>query len=411
MTGSPVSEGSVTLHVNGSAADVWQELAQADSISDLLKSAHSMWCGLDCPRTTDCTFLHYPRATPAQAQAQTTRPRYNKDTAELFPLWGDAGYTPGVAQRHELNWWPLLEQAVARCELPNVGAQPYADFTHKDAASATEIVTYICRDSIQWTANWCGSLYRAHPTAIHYTAFSSSADDLRIPPLDLLSGRFSIYGHSGASMAAAMDEQGWGSDGVHAVLSLVREYIVQYAEKVDPRLYQTLTSAPGVWDATVFRGHTANAYGMALNLAHIQHSGPASFTWIMDSGICDCISMDLCKFALGIYHHDEFRPTRHSDHEQRRQRDYHSIYLDLLDDLVVTGAPEPLLQFAYAGFLFVPLQERYQERRTGRRLPLRPVIQQRLREVFGGTPQAPADPAPAWQLVSEHEPAVHGPAP
>jgi hypothetical protein len=99
--------------------------------------------------------------------------------------------------------------------------------------------------------------------------------------------------------------------------------------------------------------------------------------------------MDLCKSAMDVYRHDHHQPTAHDQHEQRRQAAYHSVYLDLIDELVTSGAPDDLVHFGRAGFLFVQLQERYHERRLGHRLPLRAELTTRLRDLFGTTPADP----------------------
>jgi hypothetical protein len=236
-------------------------------------------------------------------------------------------------------------------------------------------------------ANWCGSRYAEQSTGVHYVAFSTICDDLCIPPLDLVQGRFRLYGRTVADLAIALDEQGWGPSGALALLSLVRQYVVQYLEKADRGLHRRLNALTGVWDAVVYRTHTANCYGAALVVARVCDAGAATFTWLQDSAICDAISMDLCKIAMDVYRHDRHQPTRtDDDHEPGRRDAYHSLYLDLIDDLVTSGAPEPLVHFGRAGFLFVQLQDRYHERRIGQRLPLRPAITGRLEILFGDTP-------------------------
>jgi hypothetical protein len=225
---------------------------------------------------------------------------------------------------------------------------------------------------------------------VRYIAFSTICDDLCIPPLDLVRGGFRMYGRSAADLAAAMDEQGWGPDGPRALLSLVRQYVLQYAEKAHAGVHPRLNELAGVWDAVIYRTHTANTYGAAIVVARACETGPASFAWLMDSSVCDAISMDLCKSAMDVYRQDHHQPTAHDRHEARRQAAYHSLYLDLIDDLVAGGAPDDLVHFGRAGFLFVQLQDRYRERRLGRRLPLRAEPAARLLDLFGTTPADPA---------------------
>ncbi len=372
-----------------SAAAVCRELSRAATMVELLDATHAMWCGPACEQTVDCTFLHYSRTAPPRSPARSVRSRYNKDTADLFFLMGGEGYTSGAPHAHEENLWPMLRTVMARLDGPATSNQAYADWSGKQASSASELVTFACRDSIQWMANWCGGRYADQPTAVHYIAFSTICDDLCIPPPDLVRSRFLMYGRSVADLAAAMDAQGWGRDGVHALLSLVRQYIVQYVEKVDDGLHPTLNSKTGIWDAVIYRTHTANTYGAAIAVGRVCEAGPAPWTALMDSSICDAISMDLCKTAMNVYQFDNHPPTAHEHQERRRQTAYHSLYLDLIDDLVTSGAPDALVHFGRAGFLFVQLQERYHERRLGHRLALRPAMIASLTKLFGDTPTDP----------------------
>ncbi|MCS7483817.1 hypothetical protein ACFFQW_38410 [Umezawaea endophytica] len=358
-------------------------LARADTVTELLDLAHLLWCGPDCAGDQHCTFLHYSRSSPAPAMPRAVRSRYNKDTADLFLLMGGDGYTPQTSQAHEIEFWSLLRSAVNLLDRDTPARLHYTDWSKKSAHTASELVVHSCRDTIQWMANWCGACFADQPTALHYVAFSVVCDDLCIPPLDLVHGHFRMYDRSVAALATALDTEGWGHDGVHVLLSLVRQYILQYVEKLTSEVHDQLNLGRNIWDALVYRTHTANTFGAVIAVARLSKTGPATQTWLMDSSICDAISMDLCKSALDVYQHDHHRPTAHRTSERHRRTAYHSIYLDLIDDLVSSGAPEPLVHFGRAGFLYVQLQERYQERRTGRRMALRQSILSRLHHLFG----------------------------
>ncbi|MEU6313804.1 hypothetical protein [Streptomyces sp. NPDC047014] len=304
------------------------------------------------------------------------------------------GYQPGTPQVHELSLWPLLRQSITRTDAGATAALDYTDWSKKHAASATELCRYICRDVLQWMALWCGDRYDIQPAAVHYVALTSIVDDLCIPPLDLVTGRFRLYERSAADLAVALDHQGWGRHGVHAMLAMARQYLLQYAEKTHRALHPRLNDLESVWDAVIYRTYTANTYGAAIAIEQVCGQvcdlNEITWTWRMDSAICDAISMDLAKTAaLDIYHVDNHQPTAHAQHARRRETGYHSLYLDLIADLVATGAPDPLVHFGRSGFLFVPLVERYPERRHGRRHPLRPAMQTRLHELFGDTPTDP----------------------
>jgi hypothetical protein len=381
------------LHYKQSAVSALRELSGAKTIEELLESAHVLWCGPGCAQSWECTFLYHSRIAPTAAPPRSVRSRYNKETAILFPVMGGLGYAPGTSKAHEVNVWPFMQAIVVRTDAEGGANQDYADWSKKHETTAATAVSCACRDTIQWMATWCGERYDHQPVALHYIAFSTICDDLCIPPLDLVSGRFRMYGRSIGDLASAMDSQGWGRDGVHALLSLVRQYIVQYVEKVDfgwsparVGLHARLNEAAALWDAILYRTHTANTYGAAIVVGRVCESGPSSFTWLMDSAICDALSMDLCKSAMDVYQYDDHQPTAGTRDPQHREAAYHSVYLDLIDDLVFSGAPDTLVHFGRAGFLFVQLLDRYLERRSGYRVPIRPAMAARLRRLFGEAP-------------------------
>ncbi len=380
------------LHYRASAGEALAELAGCATTTELLVTAHRMWCGPGCRSTEDCTFLHYPRTVPLPGLPQVHRSRYNKDTAELYGLMGGAGYAVGTAQRHETDLWPLLLEAMGRADAGAGAAIDYTDWARKGDRSAAEVAAYACRDTLQWAAVWLGEEYARVPAYLHYVALSTVVDDLCVPPLDLVSGRFRLYGHSVGSVIAALEGEGWRHDAVHALLSLVRESVYQYAEKVDHAaaggagLHARLNDSAGVWDACVYRMHSANNYGCGVVVARVCGTGPVTFGWLMDSGMADAISMDLAKSALDVYRLDAHQPTAGPRPAGLRQQAYHSVYLDLIDDLVRSGAPEGLVHYGRAGLLYVQMMERYHERRLDHRVPLRPPMAARLRELFGEEP-------------------------
>ncbi|WP_147465207.1 hypothetical protein [Streptomyces sp. 1114.5] len=291
----------------------------------------------------------------------------------------------------------------------------YSDWAKKGDTTAAEVVAYACRDTLQWMATWCGERYASQPAVLHYVALSTICDDICIPPLDLVRGDFRMYGRSAADVVAAMDEQGWGHDAVHALLALVREYFFQYVEKLDHAptngqvgLHAQLNDSPSAWDASVYRMNSANNYGCSIGLARICDTGPASFSWLMDSSIADAISMDLAKSALDVYRLDVHQPTANQQLASRRQRAYHSIYLDLIDDLVASGAHDSLVHYGRAGLLYVPIMERYHERRLGSRVPVQPAVSAQLSSLFG---DEPVDPSTEQRYQAQRATAATGTQP
>ncbi|MDT0452732.1 hypothetical protein [Streptomyces hesseae] len=389
--GHPVSPDF--LHYRGTAVQALDELSQAQTLGQLLDRAHMMWCGPACEQTMACTFLHYPRVAPPPGTPRAQRSRYNKETADLFPLMGGDEYDPSSVKVHEVDFWPLLRAVAGQVGAGKGLPVDYSDWSKKGDATAAASVRYACRDAIQYMANWSGERYADSPVAVHYTAFAVIVDELCIPPLDLVQGRFRMYGRSAADLAQVMDEQGWGSDGPQVMLALIRQFMLQYAEKVehasDPgrtRLKAHLNKTPNMWDALIYRTHTANCYGVAIAVGRVLGSGPSSFTWLWDSSICNATSMDLCKHPIEIYGYDYQNATASPRFFHQRRTAYRSIYLDLIDDLVASGAPEALVHYGRSGFLFVQTQERYHERRASRRMPLTPAITTHLHDLFGDTP-------------------------
>ncbi|KAI0110916.1 hypothetical protein GGR51DRAFT_84596 [Nemania sp. FL0031] len=390
------------LHFKGSTLDAFDKLEAAQTNVELLDIAHDMWCGPSCTKAIDCTYLHFTRDLTNPQPARAPQPRYNKKTSALFSLMGGTAYTPGVSQVHETNTWSLLEPLLLRVDsLRNktglLGCD-YTDWSKKHDQTAEESMKYICRDSIQWMGSWVGVQYDKSSAAMQLIAFISIADDICIPPIDLVDGSFRVYRKPARDLFMELEQEGWGRDATHVLLAFVRQCFFQYAEKVDFNVegrvgvHSMLSRTCGMWDSAVYRTHSANTFTVAVVIARILSSGPLSSTWIMDSAICDAISMDLAKSALKVYQQDDHQPTAGSgevDSEQlvhQRNTAYHSIYLDLIDDLTFTGAPEPIVHFGQAGFLFVQMNHRYLERRAGHRFPITPHMESELQRLFGNSP-------------------------
>ncbi|MFF4955010.1 hypothetical protein [Streptomyces chattanoogensis] len=141
----------------------------------------------------------------------------------------------------------------------------------------------------------------------------------------MVRGHFRMYGRSVGDIGAAMDEQGWGHDVVHMLLTLVRQYLFQCAERLAHTpavgwagLHAELNKSSGVWDASNYRTHSATTYGCGIGVARLYDTGPASFTWLTDSAIADAISMDLAKAAMDVYRLDTHQPTANQQPTSRR---------------------------------------------------------------------------------------------
>ncbi|KAJ8130421.1 hypothetical protein O1611_g3209 [Lasiodiplodia mahajangana] len=390
------------LSFKGTALEAFDRLKAAQTNGELLSIAHYMFCSPSCLKGIDCKFLHYTRGSITPVPAQAPRCRDNKRTAALFSLMGGTGYIPGTPQVHEVNTWSLIEAPLAKVDSirDTVGLLDcdYTDWSKKHDQTAEDSIKRACRDYIQFMGTWLGAQYGTSPAALHLGVFTAVPDDICIPPIDLVNGSFCVNRKSVRDVFVDLEREGWGRDATHLLLVLIRQYFFQYVEKVgfdvegNVGLHSMLNRTAGTWDSVVYRTHTANTFTAAVLIARISSSGPLSNTWIMDSSICDAISMDLVKSALQIYQQDNHQPTAGSGEANReelvhqRKAAYHSIYLELIDDLVFTGAPEPIVHFGQAGFLFVQMNHRYLERRAGHRFPITPRMESEIRRIFGDSP-------------------------
>ncbi|WP_369392364.1 hypothetical protein AB5J72_35860 [Streptomyces sp. CG1] len=350
---------------------------------ELFELAHEMWCGPGCTRTTACEFLHYPRVPSKPGLLRVTRPPYNRGNAHLFVVAGGDRYLPGIPQLHEVNLWDHLPGILAR----DGTDVDYTCWSRKGDTSAADVIRYCARDAVQWAAIWCGERQPSHQAFLEYLLLNASADDLCVPPLDLVHGNYRVYGRTLADIVRAMDKEGWGYDAVLALLSIVRLYLFQYTEKLDHvagrGLCNGLRTVGGAWDAIMFHMMSGNTFGVGLGVASTMGAGPCRRSWLLDGGFGNATSMNLAKSLISVEGHDLHHPT---GDDAAKQTAYRSFYLDIIGELTASGAPEPLVYFARAGFDFVPLGDRYRERRRSERFPLRPAVAVELREVFGDEP-------------------------
>ncbi|KAI2620170.1 hypothetical protein GGS26DRAFT_314997 [Hypomontagnella submonticulosa] len=402
----PVSPDN--LAYRGSALDAFDELAGSQTSLGLFHAAHSMWCADSCSRDLTCPFLHYcrPGSGPPTVADRTRapRPRYNKHTANLFTLMGGDGYQTGISQKHQANFWPLCEDALRKVDQARKCGSllfcDYSDWTKKRDPCAQVTVQNACRDTVQWFATWLGTKFNATPLGSRIIAFTTMPDDLCIPPLDLVHQRFRMYGLSFRDLVGQMVAEGWGRDAMRILLCTIRQYFFQYIEKVDFEdtvngnggVHALISRTSEVWDSIVYRTHTANAQASSIVVGRATAS-TLSEDWLLCSNINNCISMDLAKSALHVYEQDNHMPTASFGPQRtqqgmqgQRRLGYHSIYLDLLDDLVDTGCPEPLVNFASSGFLFVQINHRYLERSLGHRIPIHNSMADVLGSIFGDKP-------------------------
>ncbi|KAI0850108.1 hypothetical protein F5Y00DRAFT_40581 [Daldinia vernicosa] len=397
-----------TLAYTGSALDAFEELAKTQTYVELLHVAHSLWCGPSCSRSIACKFLHYkmPESRAPEEARLVPSHRYNKCTANYFTLMGGEGYESGFSQEHQGNFWPPLEASLRRIDRAREKGGflfcDYTDWTKKQDTSAKQTAQSLCRDVIQWMAVWTGIDLKTSPLSVWLVAMLTSPDDICMPPLDVVHQKFRLYGRSLRNLVQAMVNDNWGRDATHVLLCSIRQLIFQYVEKVEFEggaksnvgIHAQMGGrhAEGIWDSIVLRTHTAGTYACMIIVSRIAGLGLLKENWVLGSSSSACISMDLAKSAARIYHVDNHQPTvsfgeqnMQPTLERRRKIGYHSVYLDMMDDLVNTGCPEPLLHVS-GTFVAVQLVHRYVERSLGCRIPIHPAMADALRSIYGDEP-------------------------
>ncbi|KAI1800190.1 hypothetical protein F4811DRAFT_50390 [Daldinia bambusicola] len=408
-----------TLAHEGTALDALEQLAKAKTYVELVHVAHSLWCGSSCSRDIECKFLHYKMPKPKAPKEPNlfSNHRYNKRTAKYFTLMGGEGYEPGFPQEHQVNFWPALESALRRIDQAR-GKKgkflfcDYTDWTKKQNTSAKQVARCLCRDIIQWVAVWTGVDLQTSPLEMWLTAMITSPDDLCVPPLDVVHGEFRLYGRSLRDLVGAMVDDRWARDATHVLLGFIRQLLFQYVEKAEFEgaangaagiHAKTGRYADAVWDSVVLRTHTAGTYACMVVISRMAGLGPLEESWVLGSSANSCISMDLAKSAARIYHVDNHQPTlsfgvqdkdkggtqrqqqEPTSTERRRKVGYHSVYLDMMDDLVGADCPELLLHAA-GTFLGVQLVHRYWERSLGYRIPIHPAMADAISSIYGDDP-------------------------
>lgn len=226
-----------------------------------------------------------------------------------------------------------------------------------------------------------------------YVAFSTIADDVLIPPADLVSGRFRFLGHSMSDiMAGLQHEEDVSADGVaYMTHCLIREYLLQYLEKIDPAIHEMLAGQTSAM--TQFRVFTANNFGAAvcvLTARGVPFPGVDDLAVEM-SGVGDALSMDMGKEALGVLQGEPTESTvagagvgsgagagREQDRNRQKQ-ELRWVYARCLEQLDRCPTASLLRQYATSGYYFVPLMDRYRERVRYVRVSLRPAQWEMLR--------------------------------
>jgi hypothetical protein len=297
----------------------------------------------------------------------------NEDTMLLFSAMGDTCAPPcsckGIVElcRHIDDY---IQTA------PSTHSNDFSIHTGKGDESVDEVCRYAMRDSLQWWANWHGSLDN-HYWKHLYIAFSTISDDVMIPPQYLIDGSFQLLGNSLSDLLAGLHSEKVHPDDVTFMEKcLLRQYILQYLEKVDPRLRARVLSNSTLM--TQFRTITANTHGAAVALlaARDTRSLGTADTAVEMASMCDALSMDIAKEALGVLQGEETE-TVAGDRTQLK-RELRWLYVRCLESLDSHSSAPLLRRFATSGLHFVPIMDRYRERLAGMRFPLSIPLRRRV---------------------------------
>ncbi|KAJ7856993.1 hypothetical protein B0H13DRAFT_2357139 [Mycena leptocephala] len=225
----------------------------------------------------------------------------------------------------------------------------YKIFSRKDETSVEETRKYAMRDALQWWVTWHdGCLSRKDYWKHLYVGFGTVCDDILIPTEHLVDGIFRFLGHTLSEMC------------------LWRQFVVQYIEKIDPKLRELLLERTHVMSQIhVVTGNTHGCAALVLAARGVACNDIGDPVVEMAAYGCS-VSLTLGKECLGILKGEPTETTEARD-RNRLDAELRWVYARSMDQLDTHEGARYLRRYASAGFLFVALDDRCQERREGRR--------------------------------------------
>lgn len=271
----------------------------------------------------------------------------------------------------------------------------YGIYSRKDEIVPEETCMYTMRDSLQWWIHWLGGLNReAHFWLQMYVGFSTIPDDLLIPPTHLVDGTFRYLGHTVHEMFDGMKAQGVSAaDCEYMYMCLLREYVVQYLEKVDDGLRRILLEKMIVM--AQFRIISGNTPGCAIailaarGIAFIGSENEKTLDIVAEMGSYgDALSLDMAKEATGILQGEPTESVAGKDRAllSAELRWLHARCNAILD---AQDGGEYMKRYATSGFHFVPTMDRYLERHDLKRRKMTPQMQELLETHYRVGPSVP----------------------
>jgi hypothetical protein len=318
----------------------------------------------------------------------------------LFSAIGDTSKPPCTCDSMDALCWHIHDFIRAS---PDQRTEDYSLHSGKTDQTAQEVCQFAMRDALQWWTLWHGSLEH-HQWKHLYLAFCTISDDLVIPPQDLVNGSFRLLGHTLADVLSGLRAEHVHPDDVRLLEMLIwRQYIIQYLEKVDASLRPLLLGKTTMM--TQFRVMTAGVHNVAIILlaARGARSRGRTDAAVEMAAICDCLSMDIAKEALGILQGEKTESVAGRDRAQLK-RELRWLYIRCVEFLDLQPGAPFLRRYATGGFIFVPLMDRYRERaRKGARTPLSIDLDRRINSYRTLVPSASSAPR-SWKKGSLADP-------
>ena len=258
--------------------------------------------------------------------------------------------------------------------------EDYKVYTAKDENSFHEAIEYAFRDTLQFWAIWHG-LLEPHYWKQMYIVFTSCCDDICIPPQDLQSGKFQVFGHTLADVLnGLLSENVDPSDVRELEMLLWRESIGQYLEKIHPQIRDRLVNKTTMM--TPYRVRTANGEGAALVALAAKVTGPLApyYDLVELAGIAVCLSMGIAKEGLGILRGEPTETVAGDDRELLKS-EIRWLYARTIDSLGKQPNAQLLHWFATSGFNLPYYMDRYRERVQHIRVPITTDLERRM-EIF-----------------------------
>ncbi|OJJ94724.1 hypothetical protein ASPACDRAFT_1860739 [Aspergillus aculeatus ATCC 16872] len=340
---------------------------------------------------THCCDLKPPKARNENINFGVEIP---EDVMGLFSAIGDTSRPPCTCDG--------MDALVAHIDAfiraaPARRPEDYTLHSGKQDQSSEDVCRFAMRDALQWWTVWHGSLEH-HKWKHLYLALCTISDDLVIPPQDLADGTFTLLGHSLADILAGLRAEHVHPDEIkHLEMLTWRQYIMQYVEKVDAGLRPLLLGKTTMM--TQFRVMTAGVHNVAIILLAARGArsrGPQDAAVEM-AAICDCLSMDIAKEALGILQGEKTEAVAGRNRVQLK-RELRWLYIRCVEYLDTQPGAAFLRRYATGGYIFVPLMDRYRERaRKGARTLMSSDLSRRVDEYRTLVPAKASSPVGAGQ--------------